>query len=186
MGFLGDLLGGSSGTGAARAKQAQKLFAEDKKAAEEQRQRQMLSIQEMFAGMQQAKAFTMGSQGAAADAARRAQEKAMERVAAYSGGNPLAMSSAMAQLGTNTALQNVYAQGGQQLSGLVMQSEAQRAGLRAGAEGLYGQLRGQASAGEANVLSSIQDAQPGILGSLIGAAGSYFGMKHGAALLKGL
>ena len=122
-------------------------------------------------GTKRGMALSMGGQSAAANAQRMASERAMDKVAAYSGGNPLAMSAAMAGLGTDEALGGIYQQGGAQRGGLLMQ----QLGLQSGAEGLLAQIRGQATAGQQAVLGAIDDSEPGILGSLISAAGMAIG-----------
>ena len=166
MGFLSDMLFGSPGTGAARAKEAQGIAQADRGGIMSQLGRQTGRIEE---GAEQQMALSMGGQGAAAHAAREAQRKALENVAKYAG-HPLAMSSALAQSGTNQMLGQIYQQGAGQRIGI----EGQRLGLLGQAEGLAGQSRLGASQAELNVLASIQDTQPGMLGSLIS---SYMGMK---------
>ena len=166
MGFLGDLLFCSPGTGGERAKEAQTLAQKERAWLMNQLGRQTGRIDD---STQKQMAFSMGGQGAAAHAAREAQRKALENVAKYSG-NPLAMSSALAQSGTNQLLGQIYQQGAGQRIGI----QGQRLGMLAQAEGLAGSGRQNVLGSELGVLESIQDAQPGMFGSLLSA---YMGMK---------
>lgn len=163
---LVDFLIGSSGSGAARAKQAEGIAVSDRAWIMDQLARSTGRIKE---GTKKSMAMSMGGQSAAANAARRAQEKALANVAKYTN-NPLALASAAAQVGTSGLLGQIYSQGAAQRSGIL----AQEQGLLAQAEGLAGQSRLAASQAQQNVLASIQDSSPGILGSLIT---SYMGMK---------
>ena len=165
MGLM-DFLLGSPGTGGQRAKEAQALSKADRAFIMQQLGRQTANIDE---STNRQMGMSMGGQAAAANAAREAQAKALANVAQYTG-NPLAMSSALAQSGTNQMLGQIYQQGAGQRSNIL----SQRLGLLGQAEGLAGQSRLGVTQAEQNILGSIQDSEPGMLGGLLQA---YMGMK---------
>lgn len=165
MGLM-DLLLGSPGSGGERAKQAEGIAISDREWIMDQLARSTGRIGE---STKQSMAMSMGGQSAAANAARVAQEKALAAVGKYTN-NPLALASASAQMGTSGLLGQIYSQGAGQRVGILGQEQ----GLLAQAEGLAGQSRLAASGAQQNVLASIDDSSPGILGSLIS---SWMGMK---------
>lgn len=169
MGFLDELLFGSAGTGKERAAEAQSLAKGERAWLMQQLGRQTGRIEE---GGKRQMGISMGGQSAAAHAAREAQKKALENVAKYAG-NPLAMSSALAQSGTNQLLGQIYQQGAGQRQGIL----GQQMGLLGQAEGLATSGRQNVLGSELGVLESIQDTQPGMFGQLMSAYMGMEGMK---------
>lgn len=169
MGIM-DFLFGDPGTGAARAKEAGELFKGLGAFGDMQYGRSMGRLDKRS---QQAMGQQMASQAAAANAAREAQEKAMALVAANSGNSELAAANAMSQFGGTGPLSQLYAQGGAQRSGLVMQ----RAGMEQGIEGLLAQIQQASAGGQANVLGAIDDSSQGIAGPALQAWATFQGLS---------
>lgn len=168
MGGFSDILFGDPGNAKERIKEANALFDELDLFGQTQYDRTMRRTGQTTSKYEQ-EATTGLTSGiaSAANAQRLAQKKAMERVGTLGGGNPIAMALAMSQFGTDTALGNIYSEGGKgraEIAGRTATMETEGAMF---GESLLAQLKSESTKGKYDVLATTDDSTEGIFGDLV-------------------